>query len=142
MHSFWYPHPALAASTIGVAISVAIIGGGLLWLLLRSIKGQEVDRRIIFVFIFVSVAAPLLFPLTFSERATPVVMGVFDKIESLPEGSTVLLSYDFDPAMAPDTLQKLVVKHVAFFKSGGILGSGQAGQAAHGVCQGKAPGAS
>lgn len=86
----------------GVIISLAIIIGGLIWLLLRSFRQKEVDRRIIFVFIFFSVAAPILFPITFSEKPTPIVMAVFDSIESLPVGSRVLISFDFDPAMAPE----------------------------------------
>lgn len=87
---------------LGVIISLIIIFGGLAWLFVRSIKGQEVDRRIIFVFIFVSVAAPILFPITFEETATPVVKSLFEKIENLPPNSNVLISFDFDPAMQPE----------------------------------------
>jgi len=83
-------------------ISLIIIFGGLVVLLIRSLSGKEVDRRIIFLFIFVAVAAPILFPITFSETATPVVKSVFNKIENLPPGSKVLISFDFDPAMAPE----------------------------------------
>lgn len=97
-----FPYPAVSMTNVGTAITLIIVLGGLLWLFLRSLRGQEVDRRVIFLFIFVSVAAPLLFPVTFKETATPAVKAVFDKIESLPEGSRVLLSYDFDPAMAPE----------------------------------------
>jgi len=89
-------------ANIGVIISMVIIFGGLIALLVRSVMGREVDRRIIFMFIFVAVAAPILFPITFSEKATEVVEAVFDKIESLPPGSRVLISCDFDPAMAPE----------------------------------------
>ena len=89
-------------SNIGVIISLVVIFGGLLWLLLRSIAGREVDRRIIFVFIFVAVAAPILFPVTFQEHATPIVKNLFDSIENLPPGSHVLISFDYDPAMAPE----------------------------------------
>ena len=87
---------------IGIILSLIVIFGGLVALLVRSIMAREVDRRIIFLFIFVAVAAPILFPITFSERPTEVVQAVFDKIENLPAGSTVLLSFDFDPAMAPE----------------------------------------
>ncbi len=87
---------------IGTIVSLIIIFGGLLWLLVRSIKGKEVDRRIIFVFIFVAVAAPILFPITFQEHATAVVKGLFDRIEELPPDSYVLISFDYDPAMAPE----------------------------------------
>jgi len=87
---------------LGVIISLIIIFGGLLWLFIRSIRGREVERRIIFLFIAVAVAAPIIFPITFEETATPVVKKLFDYIEGMPEGSTVLLSFDFDPAMAPE----------------------------------------
>lgn len=87
---------------LGVILSLVVIFGGIIWLAVRSIGGKEVDRRIIFLFIFIAVAAPILFPITFKEKATPIVKAVFDKIENLPEGSTVLLSFDFDPAMAPE----------------------------------------
>ncbi len=87
---------------LGIILSLVIIFGGLVALLVRSIMAREVDRRVIFLFIFIAVAAPILFPITFSEKPTPVVQAVFDKIENLPDGSTVLLSFDFDPAMAPE----------------------------------------
>lgn len=93
---------AVSVQHVGATISLSLIGLGLLWLLLRSLKNKEVDRRIIFVFIFFSVAAPILFPVTFAEKPTPIVQAVFNKIESLPKGSRVLISYDFDPAMAPE----------------------------------------
>ncbi|HOP08021.1 MAG TPA: hypothetical protein PLF13_12100 [candidate division Zixibacteria bacterium] len=89
-------------SGIGVIISLVVIFGGLAWLFIRSVQGKEVERRVIFLFIFVAVAAPILFPITFEEKATPVVRNLFDKIESMPPGSTVLISFDYDPAMAPE----------------------------------------
>ena len=102
MMNAFTPPIALALVDIGRIISLALIAGGLLWLLIRAIKLKEVERRVIFLFIFISVAAPILFPTVFKEKATPVVKAVFDRIESLPPGSKVLLSYDFDPAMAPE----------------------------------------
>ncbi|MCP4684917.1 MAG: hypothetical protein GY867_05640 [bacterium] len=89
-------------TNIGVILTLIVIFGGLLWLLVRSISGREVDRRIIFLFIFVSVAAPIIFQITFKERATPVVEALFANIDGLPAGSKVLISFDFDPAMAPE----------------------------------------
>ncbi|HWR84105.1 MAG TPA: hypothetical protein VN285_12460 [Candidatus Deferrimicrobium sp.] len=87
---------------LGIVLSLLVIGVGLLWLLIRSLRGQEVERRVIFVFILVAVAAPILFPVTFQEHATPVVKRLFDFIDSLPAGSVVLVSLDYDPAMAPE----------------------------------------
>ena len=87
---------------IGVVLTLVVVFGGLIWLLIRSISGREVDRRVIFLFIFVAVAAPIIFQITFKEKATPVVEALFNQVESLPRGSRVLLSFDFDPAMAPE----------------------------------------
>ncbi|MEW5993936.1 MAG: hypothetical protein AB1744_06025, partial [Candidatus Zixiibacteriota bacterium] len=87
---------------LGVIISLLVVFGGLLWLGVRSILGREVERRVIFLLIFVAVAAPILFPITFEEHATPIVQRLFDRIENFPEGSTILMSFDFDPAMAPE----------------------------------------
>ena len=89
-------------SNIGLIISVLIIVVGLLWLTVRSLMGREVERRIIFLFIGLAVSIPLLFNITFSEKATPIVKGIFDKMESLPEGSKILISFDYGPSMAPE----------------------------------------
>jgi hypothetical protein len=92
----------MTVGSIGAILSMVVVFGGLVALLIRSVRGREVERRVIFIFIFVAVAAPILFPITFSEKATEVVKSVFDNIENLPAGSTVLISFDFDPAMAPE----------------------------------------
>ncbi|PKK82995.1 MAG: hypothetical protein CVT49_10650 [candidate division Zixibacteria bacterium HGW-Zixibacteria-1] len=89
-------------SNIGLIISLIIIAIGLLWLFILSLRGKEVERQIIFLFIGLSVSVPLLFNITFSEKATPIVMDVFNKIENLPAGSKILLSYDYGPSMAPE----------------------------------------
>lgn len=102
MPEFTFGIPLVALSDIGRVISLIFIGAGLLWILVRSLRAKEVDRRIVFLFIFIAVATPILFPITFQERATLIVKKVFDKVESLPAGSTVLLAFDFDPAMAPE----------------------------------------
>lgn len=94
-------------------ISLIVIGAGLLWLLILSLKGREVERRVIFLFVGLAVSIPLLFNITFSEKATPIVMNVFNKIDSLPPGSKVLLSYDYGPSMAPevDPMSNAFIRH-------------------------------
>jgi len=89
-------------SNIGLIISLIVIAAGLLWLFILALRGKEVERRIVFLFIGLAVSVPLLFNITFSEKATPIVMDVFNKIENLPEGSKILLSYDYGPSMAPE----------------------------------------
>ncbi|SYZ74235.1 conserved membrane hypothetical protein [Candidatus Zixiibacteriota bacterium] len=87
---------------IGLIISLAVIAAGLLYLFILSIRGRDVERRFIFLFMGVAVAVPILFNISFSEKATPIVKAAFDKIENLPSGSKILISYDYDPAMAPE----------------------------------------
>jgi hypothetical protein len=93
---------AFTGANLGVVISLSLIATGIIWLLVRSLRGKEVERRVIFGFVLIAVSAPILFPITFHEQISPVVKAVFDKIESLPAGSTVAISFDFDPAMAPE----------------------------------------
>ncbi len=85
-----------------VAISLILIFGGLVAILIYSLKGRDVDRRIIFAFVLFSVTVAILFNIEFEEYPTPIVQKVFNFIEELPSGSKVLISYDFDPAMKPE----------------------------------------
>lgn len=87
---------------MGLIISIIVVGGGILWVLMRSLSGKDIDRRIVFLFVGITVCLAVLFSLQFGEKATPIVKSVFDKIESLPSGSKIVISYDFDPAMAPE----------------------------------------
>jgi hypothetical protein len=65
-------------------------------------KVKNIDRRIIYLFIALSVIIPLVFRISFTEEASPIVQRIFDKIESLPEGSRVVLSFDYSPSTAPE----------------------------------------
>jgi hypothetical protein len=57
----------------------------------------RIDRRWIFLLIALSVIIPLLFKLKIPTRTSPIVQDIYDKVESLPEGSRILLSMDFAP---------------------------------------------
>jgi hypothetical protein len=59
---------------------------------------KTLDRRWIFLLMFCAVAVPILFEVQFPEKPTALSRATFDAIESLPEGSRVLLSFDYDPA--------------------------------------------
>lgn len=62
----------------------------------------RMDRRIIFLCMTLAVLLPILFPKQWPEKATPLVQTVFDRIESMPEGSRILLPFDYDPGSAPE----------------------------------------
>lgn len=59
---------------------------------------KTLDRRWIFLLMFLAVSVPILFQLQFPEKASGLAEAVFNEIEALEEGDRVLLSFDFDPA--------------------------------------------
>lgn len=59
---------------------------------------KNLDRRWIFLCMMLAVAIPILFQKTFPEMPTQLVQDVFDEVEKLPEGSNVMLAFDYDPA--------------------------------------------
>ncbi|MFH1654058.1 MAG: hypothetical protein ABIE74_08365 [Pseudomonadota bacterium] len=62
----------------------------------------NLDRRIIFVFIALSVIIPLLFKLTFPEFPTKMTKDMFELIDKLPPNSKVLIAMDYDPPSEPE----------------------------------------
>src|SRR5438046_9082851 len=62
----------------------------------------SIDRRIIFLLIALATLLPLLHPFGLPLSVSPEVRGVYDYIESVPEGSGFLLSVDFDPSSKPE----------------------------------------
>lgn len=58
---------------------------------------KNLDRRWIFLLMFLAVALPILFQAEFPEKPTGLAKAVFDEIEALEEGDPVLLAFDFDP---------------------------------------------
>lgn len=61
-----------------------------------------IDRRIVFVLIFISVALPLLFNFTLPNKITSEVRDTFEYIDALPEGSVLLFSFDHEAATLPE----------------------------------------
>ncbi len=59
---------------------------------------KNLDRRWIFLLMFLAVSLPQLFGVSFPERPSRKVLDVFDAIDGLAEGSRVLMAFDFDPA--------------------------------------------
>ena len=83
----------------------------------------SIDRRIIFLVIGLCTLIPLLYPVGLAIKVSPEVRGVYDYIESLPEGSVFLLSLDFDPASKPELYPQAVslLRH-AFKKNLRVIG--------------------
>jgi len=63
---------------------------------------EKLDRRWIFLIMAVLVLFPLLFPLALPLSVSPPVQGFYDAIAKIPNGSTVLMSCDYDPGAKPE----------------------------------------
>jgi hypothetical protein len=71
-----------------------------------------IDRRIIFLLVAIAVTLPLFSKAILYIEISPTVKAVYDAVDSLPPGSKVLTSFDYDPASAPE-LQPMAL---SFFK--------------------------
>lgn len=95
----------------------------------------NVDRRVIFVFVFLAILLPMIWP--FSPRVEPTrhVQSAYDQIEkSAARGGVVFLSWDFGPAVAPELepAARAMIRHI--FSRGGrvvISGGDQSGIGIH-----------
>ncbi|MCH2136887.1 MAG: hypothetical protein MK101_09945 [Phycisphaerales bacterium] len=65
---------------------------------------RNLDRRIVFLLMGLAVAVPVLLRASFPEHVQPMARSVFEEIEALPDGSKVLLSFDFDPGSQGELL--------------------------------------
>ncbi len=74
---------------------------------------RHIDRRIIFLLIAAAVCIPLILKPRFQSSPTPIVLSIFDTVESLPAESRVFLSFDYGPDTAPelDPMAKALVRH-------------------------------
>ncbi len=62
----------------------------------------NLDRKIIFAFVAVLVAWPLIWPLALPIETTPEVRSIFAAIEALPNGSDIIIAADYDPSSKPE----------------------------------------
>ncbi|MCP4631440.1 MAG: hypothetical protein GY855_00830 [candidate division Zixibacteria bacterium] len=63
----------------------------------------KIDRRIIFIIIFLAIILPLLFRVDLPITVTPEVQKVYDLVDSLPPGSVIVMPCEY----APDTMAEL-----------------------------------
>ncbi len=76
-------------------------------------KTMVLDRRIIFLLIAVAVVVPLFIPFHLKMHPTPASQGLYDAVEKLSKGSTVIISGEYDPGTAPEIqpMVKGALKH-------------------------------
>uniref|UniRef100_A0A7C4GD73 Uncharacterized protein n=1 Tax=candidate division WOR-3 bacterium TaxID=2052148 RepID=A0A7C4GD73_UNCW3 len=66
------------------------------------------DRRILYLLLALAVALPLILKPHVAIRTSEPVRRAFNAVESLPEGSVVMISIDYDPSSAPEVQPMLV----------------------------------
>jgi hypothetical protein len=83
-------------------IVIILIFLSLVWILVRTLRGSLVDRRIVFLFVGLAVVLPFFMSITQKIKISPEVQQLYDALEALPPGSKVLVSFDYDPPSAPE----------------------------------------
>jgi hypothetical protein len=66
------------------------------------IRLSRIDRRILFLIIFVCVLVPLLAGVRLQMSVTAPVLGLYEAVEELEAGSYVWLAADYDPGSMPE----------------------------------------
>jgi hypothetical protein len=64
---------------------------------------QSIDRRYVFLFVGLAAFLPLIFPLGLPLGVTPSSEDLFNAVDSLKEGSVVMLTFDYYPSTLPET---------------------------------------
>ena len=85
---------------------------------------RPIERTILYILIALGVFLPLIFPFDkWPNLPTPEVRSVYDTIESLQPGDTIMVVVDFDPSSEPELYPMLlaVLRH-AFDKDLYVLG--------------------
>ena len=72
-----------------------------------------VDRRIIFLLVFLGALIPIIRPIGLAVQVSPPVEAVFDYVEGLRPGDAILLSFDYGPADGPelDPMANAILRH-------------------------------
>ncbi len=63
---------------------------------------QNLDRRWIFLVLFLAILAAVLFPFSLPIKTSSLVSGVHDAIDQLPARAPILVALDFDPGSKPE----------------------------------------
>jgi len=89
-------------STTVTILVISLLGLSLIWILVLTIRGRVIGRRVVFLYIGLAVSIPLFMPISQEIKISPEVMALEESLKGLPPGSKVLVSYDYDPPSAPE----------------------------------------
>ena len=82
---------------------------------------HAIDRRIIFLVIFLALAIPIFLHMKINIQVTKEVQTFYNAIEALPAGSKILVACDYDPGSEPELqpmaetgFRQLITDHLKF----------------------------
>ncbi len=95
MHGFQF--------STGMSIVVsALIFLSLVVVLILTLKGRLIGRRLVFLYVAIGVSLPFFMSITQEIKISPEVQTLYDGLAELPTGSKVLVAFDYDPPSAPE----------------------------------------
>ena len=95
-------HEGFTFSPTVSLIIMILLGLSLLVILVRTLQDKLVGRRIVFLYIGIALSLPLFMSIEQPIKVSDEVRGVYDGLVELQPGSKVLISFDYDPASAPE----------------------------------------
>lgn len=77
-------------------------------------KFEAIDRRWIYLLVALSVIIPFILPVKFPVYITPETRQLFEAVDSLPENSVVLLTFDYYPSTIAETepMSRVALHHL------------------------------
>ncbi|MCD6250349.1 MAG: hypothetical protein J7J98_08480 [candidate division Zixibacteria bacterium] len=96
----WH-HGFVFSSSVSLVIMI-LLALSLVWILIRTLQDKLVGRRIVFLYIGVALSLPLFMSIDQPIKVSDEVRGVYQGLVDLQPGSKVLISFDYDPASAPE----------------------------------------
>lgn len=61
-------------------------------------KLENIDRRWVYLMVGITVVVPFIFPMSLPISITPEAQAVYDNVEAIPDGSNVMLVFDYYPS--------------------------------------------
>ncbi len=86
-------------------------------------KFMNMDRRIIFILVALVVIIPTLIPVRLPIAVSEPTQKLYDYIDALPSGSTIMMAFDYGPSSLaePEPMAKAVMQH-CFSKGVKVIG--------------------
>lgn len=98
---FVLPKPVQMSPMLSI-IATILLAISFIYIFYLTITDRPVERRIVFLLVGIALVVPFFMQFKLPLKISPEVQMVYDKMSSLPPGSKVLASFDYDPPSAPE----------------------------------------